>query len=170
MCSSDLDEHSDFYKVTNLYEVAPQIFDWLNMLNTNVVIILTLIIIVAGFNMVSGLLIFILDKTAMIGILKALGYRNVSLKKLFLYIASGMIVRGMVAGNLLAFLLGGLQYVFHFIKLEPATYYMDTVPVYFNVSYIVLLNAGVLLISVLMLIVPTMLISRIRPIKAIRFE
>ena len=81
-----------------------------------------------------------------------------------------MIVRGMVAGNLLAFLLGGLQYVFHFIKLEPATYYMDTVPVYFNVSYIVLLNAGVLLISVLMLIVPTMLISRIRPIKAIRFE
>ncbi len=165
-----LDEHSDFYKVTNLYEVAPQIFDWLNMLNTNVVIILTLIIIVAGFNMVSGLLIFILDKTAMIGILKALGYKNVSLKKLFLYIASGMIVRGMVAGNLLAFLLGGLQYVFHFIKLEPATYYMDTVPVYFNVSYIVLLNAGVLLISVLMLIVPTMLISRIRPIKAIRFE
>lgn len=165
-----MDEHSDFYKVVSLYRTAPQIFDWLNMLNANVAVILTLIIIVAGFNMVSGLLIFILDKTTMIGMLKALGYKNVSLKRLFLYIASGMIVRGMVVGNLLAFLLGGLQYFFHFMKLDPATYYMDTVPVYFNAGYAVLLNAGVLLISVLMLVVPTMLISRIMPIKAIRFE
>lgn len=165
-----MDEHSDFYKVVSLYRTAPQIFDWLNMLNANVAVILTLIIIVAGFNMVSGLLIFILDKTSMIGILKALGYKNISLKRLFLYIASGMIIRGMAAGNLLAFLLGGLQYFFHFMKLDPATYYMDTVPVYFNAGYAVLLNAGVLLISVLMLIVPTMLISRIMPIKAIRFE
>ncbi|MDE6451129.1 MAG: ABC transporter permease, partial [Odoribacter sp.] len=165
-----MDDQSDFYKVTDLYQTAPQIFDWLNMLNTNVVIILTLIIIVAGFNMVSGLLIFILDKTAMIGMLKALGYKNVSLRKLFLYIASGMIARGMVAGNLLAFLLGGLQYFFHFMKLDPVTYYMDTVPVHFDAGHILLLNMGVLLVSVLMLIVPTMLISRIRPIRAIRFE
>ncbi|MDE5610811.1 MAG: ABC transporter permease [Odoribacter sp.] len=165
-----MDEHSDFYKVVSLYQTAPQIFDWLNMLNANVAVILTLIIIVAGFNMVSGLLIFILDKTSMIGMLKALGYKNVSLKRLFLYIASGMIIRGMVVGNLLAFLLGGLQYFFHFMKLDPVTYYMDTVPVYFNAGYAVLLNVGVLLISVLMLIVPTMLISRIMPIKAIRFE
>lgn len=165
-----MDDQSDFYKVTDLYQTAPQIFDWLNMLNTNVVIILTLIIIVAGFNMVSGLLIFILDKTAMIGMLKALGCKNVSLRKLFLYIASGMIARGMVAGNLLAFLLGGLQYFFHFMKLDPVTYYMDTVPVHFDAGHILLLNMGVLLVSVLMLIVPTMLISRIRPIRAIRFE
>lgn len=165
-----LNEQGDFYKITTLYETAPQIFDWLNMLNMNVAIILTLIIIVAGFNMVSGLLIFILDKTTMIGILKALGYKNISLKKLFLYIASGMIARGMLAGNLLALLLGTLQYFFHFMRLDPATYYMDTVPVHFNISYIVLLNLGVFAISVLMLIIPAMLISGIRPIKAIRFE
>lgn len=165
-----LEEGEDFYKVTTLYQAAPQIFDWLDMLNANVAVIMTLIIIVAGFNMVSGLLIFILDKTAMIGILKALGYRNVSLRKLFLYIAAGMIVRGMVAGNVLALILGGMQYFFHLIRLDSTTYYMDTVPICFPVGYMVLLNVGVLAVSVLMLIVPTMLVSRIRPIKAIRFE
>lgn len=165
-----MDEHNNFYKITSLHESAPQIFDWLNLLNMNVVIILTLIVIVAGFNMVSGLLILILDKTALIGILKALGYRNVSLKKLFLYIAVGLIAKGMIAGNLLAFVLGGLQYFFRIVSLDPGTYYMDTVPVNFDIWYILLLNAGVLVVSVLMLIVPTMLISAIRPIKAIRFE
>lgn len=165
-----MDEHNNFYKITTLHESAPQIFDWLNLLNMNVVIILTLIVIVAGFNMVSGLLILILDKTALIGILKALGYRNVSLKKLFLYIAVGLIAKGMIAGNLLAFVLGGLQYFFRIVSLDPGTYYMDTVPVNFDIWYILLLNAGVLVVSVLMLIVPTMLISAIRPIKAIRFE
>lgn len=165
-----MDENNNFYRVTTLHESAPEVFDWLNLLNMNVVIILTLIVIVAGFNMVSGLLILILDKTSLIGILKALGYKNVSLKKLFLYIAVGLIVRGMVVGNLLAFLLGGIQYYFRIIHLDPDSYYMDTVPVSFDLWSALLLNIGVLLVSVLMLIVPTMLISRIRPIKAIRFE
>lgn len=165
-----LDENNNFYKVTTLRESAPQVFDWLNLLNTNVGIILTLIIVVAGFNMVSGLLILILDKTSLIGILKALGYKNLSLKKLFLYVAAGLILRGMIAGNFLALLLGGLQYYFRIVSLDPTTYYMDTVPVNFDIWYILLLNTGVLIVSVLMLIVPTMLISRIKPIKAIRFE
>lgn len=160
----------DFYKITTLQEAAPQIFDWLNLLNLNVAVILTLIVIVAGFNMVSGLLILILDKTAMIGILKALGYKNISLKKLFLYIAAGLISRGMLVGNGLALVLGGIQYFFRIVSLDPASYYMDKVPVHFNIWYILLLNAGVLVVSVVMLIVPAMLISRIRPIKAIRFE
>lgn len=165
-----LNEDGDFYRVTTLRETAPQVFDWLNLLNMNVWIILILIITVAGFNMVSGLLILILDKTSFIGILKALGYKNANLKKLFLYIAVGLIGRGMLVGNILAFLLGGLQYFFHIIRLDPSTYYMDTVPIHFDIWYILLLNIGVLLISIFMLIVPTMLISRIRPIKAIRFE
>ncbi len=163
-------EDQDFYKITTLQEAAPQIFDWLNLLNLNVAVILTLIVIVAGFNMVSGLLILILDKTAMIGILKALGYKNISLKKLFLYIAAGLISRGMLVGNGLALVLGGIQYFFRIISLDPASYYMDKVPVHFNIWYILLLNAGVLVVSVVMLIAPAMLISRIRPIKAIRFE
>lgn len=165
-----LDEHNNFFKLTTLRQSAPQVFDWLNLLNMNVWIILTLIVVVAGFNMVSGLLILILDKTALIGILKALGYQNLSLKKLFLYVAVGMIAKGMIAGNILALVLGGLQYYFRLISLDPGTYYMETVPVNFNIGYILLLNAGVLVVSVLMLIVPTMLISSIRPIKAIRFE
>lgn len=165
-----LDENNNFYKLTTLHQLAPQVFDWLNLLNMNVWIILTLIVVVAGFNMVSGLLILILDKTSLIGVLKALGYRNIALRRLFLYIAVGLIGRGMLAGNVLAFLLGGIQYFFHIIRLDPNTYYMDTVPVNFNPGYILLLNIGVLVVSVGVLIVPTMLISRIKPIRAIRFE
>ncbi|MEG2791606.1 MAG: FtsX-like permease family protein [Odoribacter sp.] len=165
-----LDEDNNFYKVSTLRETAPQVFDWLNLLNANVWIILILILIVAGFNMVSGLLILILDKTSLIGVLKALGHKNRDLRKLFLYIAAGLIVRGMVIGNVLAFVLGGLQYYFRIITLDPVTYYMDTVPINFDWLYVILLNIGVLLVSVLMLIVPTMLISKITPIKAIRFE
>lgn len=165
-----VEEDEDFYKITTLRETAPQVFDWLNLLNMNVWIILTLIVVVAGFNMVSGLLILILDKTSLIGILKALGYKNICLRRLFLYIAIGLIGRGMVAGNILALLLAGVQYYFRIIKLDAATYYMDTVPIHFDLFYMLLLNAGVLIVSVLMLIIPTMLISRIRPIKAIRFE
>lgn len=163
-------EDENFYKITTLYEMAPEIFDWLSLLNMNVWIILILIVTVAGFNMVSGLLILILDKTSLIGILKALGYRDVSLRKLFLYISIGLIGRGMLVGNCLALLLGWLQCQFRIIHLDPATYNMDTVPVNFDILYIVLLNVGVLFVSTLMLIVPTMLISRIKPIKAIRFQ
>jgi lipoprotein-releasing system permease protein len=156
--------------VRTLYQTAPQIFDWLEMLNMNVVVILTLIILVAGFNMVSGLLIFILDKTAMIGILKALGVQNFSLRKVFLYVAAGMIVRGLLWGNVLALGLAFLQYYGRFVKLDASVYYMDTVPIDIHVGYVVLLNVGVLFVSVLMLVIPTLLISRITPIKAIRFE
>lgn len=164
-------ENTDtFYKVTTIYDSMPQLFEWLDLLNTNVWIILILLVVVAGFNMVSGLLILILDKTSLIGILKALGYKDISLRKLFLYIAVGLIGKGMLWGNGLAFLIAGIQKYFQLIHLDPANYYMDTVPVYFNIGYVILLNLGVLIISISMLIVPTMLISKIKPIKAIRFE
>ena len=163
-------DHDSFNRITTLETAAPQIFDWLNLLNMNVVILLSLIIIVSGFNMVSGLLILILDKTGMIGILKALGCKNISLKKLFLYMAIGLIAKGIFVGNILAFVFGGLQYFFQIIRLDPATYYMDTVPIHFDLTYVLLLNVGVLLVSVLMLVAPTILISKISPIKAIRFE
>ena len=120
--------------------------------------------------MVSGLLVLILDKTTLIGILKALGCKNVSLQKLFLYISAGLVVKGIVWGNVLAFILAGIQAVFHVIHLDPQAYYMDTVPIDFSLGYVILLNVGVIVITVLMLIVPTMLISKISPIKAIKFE
>lgn len=164
------DDNNSFYKVSTLGDVAPQVFDWLNLLNMNVWIILILVVTVAGFNMVSGLLILILDKTSMIGILKSLGYKNINLRKLFLYVSVGLIGRGMLWGNCLAFLLAYLQYEFKIVSLNPVTYYMNTVPINFSLVYVLLLNVGVLLVSTLMLIVPTMLISKIRPIKAIRFE
>ncbi len=165
-----LESGNDFYRIETLYDKAPAIFDWLGLLNMNVWVILILLVMVAGFNMVSGLLILILDKTSLIGMLKALGYKNVNLRKLFLYLSAGLIGKGMLWGNALAFLLGGLQYYFHWVHLDPVTYYMDTVPVNFNGWYVLWLNLGVLTVSVAMLIVPTMLISHIRPIKAIRFE
>ena len=158
------------YEVQTLADVAPQIFDWLALLNMNVWVILILIVVVAGFNMVSGLLILILDKTSLIGILKALGYKNVSLRKLFLYISAGLIIKGMLWGNVLAFLLAGIQAIFRVIHLDPVTYYMDTVPINFSLGYVILLNVGVVVVTVLMLIVPTMLISKINPVKAIKFE
>lgn len=159
-----------FYSITTLRQTAPQLFDWLELINMNVWIILVLIVTVAGFNMVSGLLILILDKTVLIGILKALGYKDINLRKLFLYISVGLIGRGLIWGNILALLLGGAQYYGGIVHLDPASYYMDTVPVYFNVYYILLLDIGVLVVSTLMLVVPTMLISRINPIQVIRFE
>lgn len=164
------DDDNNFYKLETLRETAPQVFDWLDLLNMNVWVILVLIVIVAVFNMVSGLLILILDKTSLIGILKALGYKDAGLRKLFLYISLALTGRGMLLGNILALVLGGLQYKFKLITLDASSYYMDTVPVHFDWFYWLLLNAGVLLISVLMLVVPTMLISKIKPIKAIRFE
>ncbi len=116
-----LDTRNRFLRISTLHDTAPQIFDWLSLLNMNVAVILTLIIVVAGFNMVSGLLILILDKTALIGILKALGCRDASLKRLFLYLALGLILRGMLLGNLLAFLLAAVQALFHPIALNPAS-------------------------------------------------
>lgn len=166
----DWKEGGDFYRIDTLYGTAPEIFDWLNLLNMNVWIILILVILVAGMNMVSGLLILILDKTALIGVLKALGYRNVRLRRLFLYVTAGLVGKGMLWGNAAALLLAGLQYFFRLIPLDPESYYMDTVPVSFDWLAIIGLNAGVWLVSVLMLIVPTVLISGIQPVRAIRFE
>lgn len=158
------------YNLVTVREQAPQIFDWLNLINMNVWVILVLIVLVAGFNMVSGLLILILDKTRLIGLMKAFGYRNISLRKMFLYISVGLIGRGMLWGNIFALLIGGLQYLFHIVRLDPGSYFMDTVPIYMNLWHIVLLNIGVVLLTLVMLIVPTMLISRIDPIKSIKFD
>lgn len=148
----------------------PQIFNWLDLLDMNVVVILTLLIIVAGITMVSTLLIIIIERTNMVGVLKALGMRNRSVRKIFLYKASYIIARGMIWGNLLGISFYLLQDKLRLIKLNPVNYYVDYVPVELNLYYLLALNIGTFLICFLMLIVPSYYITRILPSKALRFE
>jgi lipoprotein-releasing system permease protein len=148
----------------------PQIFDWLNLLDMNVLIILTLVILVAGFNMVSGLLILILERTTMIGVLKAVGSENRSIRKIFLYLSSMLIGRGLFWGNIAGIAFCLLQSYYGFFKLDPTSYYLDTVPVNLKITHLLMLNAGTLAITMLMLIVPSWYISMIAPDKAIRFD
>jgi lipoprotein-releasing system permease protein len=164
------EEDGSRLKVINIHDKYPQIFDWLNLQDMNVLIILILMLIVAGFNMVSGLLILILDRTNMIGILKALGSPNVSIRKIFLYQSGFMILKGLIWGNLIGILICLVQQYFGIFQLDQSSYYLATVPINLNVLHILALNLGTALIIILMLIVPSMVISRISPARAIRFE
>lgn len=148
----------------------PQIFDWLSILDMNVWVILILMLLVAGFNMISALLVLILERSSMIGILKSLGSRNKSLRSIFLYLSAFLVSRGMLWGNILGLLLLMVQKQFNLITLDPSSYYMEVVPVNFSLVNILLLNVGTLLITLAMLIFPAMFISRIAPDKSMRFD
>lgn len=148
----------------------PQIFDWLNLLDMNVWIILTLIILVAGFNMVSGLLILILERTSMIGTLKAIGSNNYSIRKVFLYLSFFLIGRGMLWGNITGIGFCLLQSYFHIFHLDPTSYYLEYVPVNLKIIHLLMLNAGTLLVTLMMLVVPSWYVSRISPDRALRFD
>lgn len=158
------------FKVTNIREKYPQIFDWLNFQDLNVIIIITLMLIVAGFNMISGLLILILEKTNMIGILKALGSEDVMIRKVFLYQAAYLIGKGLFWGNIIGAGLALLQLKTGLIKLDPSSYYIKLVPVNLDLIHILLLNIGTMAAIIMMLLIPSQLISRITPVKAIRFD
>ncbi len=163
-------EDGDKLRVINILDKYPQIFDWLELQNINVVVILALMLLVAGFNMVSGLLILILERTNMIGILKALGSNNFSIRKIFLYQSSFLIMRGLFWGNLIGIGLAFLQDQFKFIKLDQASYYIAYAPINLSFTNLLLLNLGTLIITVLMLLIPSMMISRISPEKSIKFN
>lgn len=151
-------------------ELNPTIFGWLSLLDVNVWVIIILMIAVSGFTMISGLLIIILERANLIGILKALGARSFSIRKIFLYISSFLILKGMIWGNVIALTICLLQTQFGFIKLDPATYYVSEMPVYINPLYIVLINIGALVISMTMMIGPSYLIAKISPAKSIKFD
>ena len=153
-----------------VYEAHPQIFSWLSLLDINVWIILALMTCVAGFTMISGLLIIILEHTQTIGILKALGARNGTIRHTFLWFAVFIIGRGLIWGNLIGIGLVVVQQQTSLITLDPTSYYVSTVPVELNIPIIVALNVATLLISLFVLIAPSYLVSHIRPVKAIRFE
>ncbi|NQU35672.1 MAG: ABC transporter permease [Bacteroidetes bacterium] len=154
----------------NVYDEYPQIFNWLNLLDMNVIVILTLLIIVATITMISTLLILIIERTSMVGLLKALGSNNSSIRKIFLYKASGIILKGMIWGNFIGLLFYFVQLKFHLIKLSAESYYVDYVPVELHVTDFLLLNLGTFVVSVLVLIIPTFYITRIVPAKALRYE
>jgi lipoprotein-releasing system permease protein len=163
-------EDESQFKVTNIRVRYPQIFDWLNFQDMNVIIIITLMLLVAGFNMISGLLILILEKTNMIGIFKALGSDNATIRKVFLYQAAYLIAKGLFWGNIIGIGLAVIQFKTGLITLDPTSYYIKTVPVNLDLSHVLLLNAGTMAAIILMLLVPSQLISRITPVKAIKYD
>ena len=167
---SQKDKYGQSYFCRSVEEVNPQIFAWLDILDVNVWVILVLMLGVAGFTMISGLLIIILDRTNMIGILKALGADNTSIRKIFLSFSAFLIGKGMLFGNIIGISICVFQELFHPITLNPADYYVATVPLEFNLGILLLLNIGTFLVSLFMLIGPSYLISRIHPAKSIRFE
>ena len=165
-----IDRYGETYSSQTIQEMNPQIFSWLDLLDLNVWIILGLMLSVAGVTMISGLLIIILERTAMIGILKAVGARNVTIRRTFLWFAVFTIGKGMLIGNLIGIGLIALQHYTGLVKLNPATYYVNTVPVEFNLPVWLLLNVVTLLISVFVLIAPSYLVSKINPAASMRYE
>ncbi len=146
------------------------IFDWLSVTDTNVWVILSLITIVAGFNMISALLVLMLERIEMIGLLKAMGSQGKSIRKIFLYLSVLITGKGMLWGNVAGISLILIQKYFHVLKLNPETYYVDVVPVNFPLMFFVLLNVASITLTTLMLVIPSLFISKISPEKTIRFE
>ncbi|WP_340074708.1 ABC transporter permease [Leptobacterium sp. I13] len=157
----------DSQTITDKYNY---IFEWINLFDFNIAIIIGIMILVGGFNMITALLVLILERTQMIGILKALGSTNANIRKIFLYNATYLILIGLFWGNVIGIGLLLIQKYFGFIKLDPATYYVTEAPVYLNVGNILALNAGTLILCLIMLLIPSYIVSKITPVKAIRFE
>ena len=161
--------NSDLNAVT-IAEKYPNIFEWLALFDTNIVVIITIMILVAGINMITALLVLILERTQMIGILKALGNTNWSIRKIFLYNAAYLIGKGLFWGNLIGISLLLAQKYFGIIKLNPETYYVNQAPVYLNINHILLLNLGTLILCLIMLLIPSYIVSKISPVEAIKFS
>ena len=157
-------------RVETIRQKNAQIFDWLKLQDMNVIVLVILMVVVAGFNMISGLLILILERTNMIGILKALGTSNVSVRKIFMYQSAYLTLVGLLWGNLFGLGICLAQKHLNLMPLDPASYYLDTVPINLNLVHILLLNLGTMLITFLFLLIPSMIIARISPDKSIRFN
>ena len=154
----------------SIKETNPAVFSWLDLQDINAIIVITLMILVAGINMISALLILILERANMVGILKALGAKNNSIQKIFLYNAVYLIGKGLLWGNVIGIGIAFFQKYFGVLKLDQATYYVSVIPISINLFSIILLNLGTLLACLLMLIIPSFIVSKITPVKAIRFS
>ena len=166
-----LDENGyNVYYVQTLHQLNPQVFAWLDLLDMNVVVIILLMLAVSGFTIVSGLIILILDGVQLIGVLKAMGADNAYVRRIFIAQAGMLIGKGMLWGNVLGLGLAAVQYFTHWIPLDAATYYVNYVPIAFPWGWLLMLNAGILLVSLLVLLAPSAIIARISPAKVMHFE
>jgi lipoprotein-releasing system permease protein len=163
-------ENSQMLRTESITRLYPQIFDWLSILDMNVWVLLVLMILVAAFNMISGLLVLILERSSMIGVLKALGSPNWNIRKVFLYLSFFLTSRGMLWGNAIGISIILLQKTFSIIKLDPTTYYVDVVPMNFSLLHLLLLNLASIIVTTVMLVIPSYLVSKISPDKSIRFD
>lgn len=170
LCSQLNDEVSHARKAFSIVDHYASIFSWLQLLDFNMMVILVLMLCVSGFTMVSGLFILILERTQTIGVLKAMGATNTKIRNVFLFFAGFIIVRGLLIGDVVAIGLLLIQQKYGLIHLDPANYYVETVPVEINLWAIVLVNVGTLVLTTLALVLPSYVVSRIQPSKAIKFE
>jgi len=154
---------------TTILDSYPAVFDWIKLFDNNVWFIIGIMILIAGINMITALLVLILERVQMIGILKALGSYNSSIRKIFLYNASYLILKGLFWGNTIGLIIIGAQYFFQIITLNPETYYVATMPVHISLGAILALNIGTLVLCFLMLIIPSYIITKISPSKSIKF-
>jgi lipoprotein-releasing system permease protein len=160
---------SSTLRSTTIVDTYQNIFDWIKLFDNNIWFIIGIMIVIAGINMITALLVLILERVQMIGILKALGSYSSSIRKIFLYNAGYLILKGLFWGNIIGLLLIFIQYYFEVITLNPETYYVTTMPVYISFTAIILLNFGTLFLCFLMLIIPSYIITKIEPSKAIKF-
>lgn len=165
-----IDHYGNTYTSETIQEMNPQIFSWLDLMDLNIWIILALMVAVAGVTMISGLLIIILERTQMIGTLKALGSRNRQIRYTFMWFALFIIIRGLVWGDIIGLGLLAMQHYTGLVQLDPQTYYVNQVPVEFNWLLFIALNIATMLISIIVLIGPSYLISHIHPAKSMHYE
>lgn len=171
-----LNEYIYFEKLPgNLYSESIrnkfyQIFEWLELQNINERVIIILMVLVAVINMITALLIFVLERTEMIGVLKSLGATDWSIRRIFLYNAAIIIIKGLIIGNVLAFSLCLIQRYTGVLKLSEKEYYLSTVPIEFNISAIILINIGTIVMTIVFLILPSIVVSKISPVKAVKFN
>ncbi|PZD78062.1 FtsX-like permease family protein [Mesonia sp. K7] len=161
---------TSFLEAKTIEQSYESIFEWISLFDFNIFLIICVMILVSGINMITALLVLILERTPMIGMLKALGSENWSIRKIFLYNATYLILKGLFWGNLIGLGLLLAQKYFKIIPLNPETYYVSEAPVYLNWDYILLINLGTLLLCLAMLIIPSVIITKINPTKAIKFE
>ncbi|WP_010136254.1 ABC transporter permease [Ochrovirga pacifica] len=153
----------------SLFEQFPQIFEWLKLFDGNIAVIIVIMIVVAGINMITALLVLILERTQLIGVLKTLGATSWSVRKIFLYNAAYIVGRGLFLGNLIGLLLLFLQYKFHLITLDPKSYYVHVAPVAITIWQVAFLNLGTLLLCICMMLIPSIIITKISPAKSVKF-
>ncbi len=170
LAANRLDEKGSSMMTRHIKELYPQIFGWLEVIDVNVWIILSLMLLVSGVNMISGVLILILERTRTIGILKAMGDPDWNIRKVFLYLSGFIVFRGLLWGNIIGLSIALIQHHFKIIPLDPLNYYVDTVPVNLDFLHLLMLNLGTFVVIVAMMLIPSFLITKISPIKSIQFD